>query len=96
MNALTVNATEFSRSLSEFLNQVQYKGQVLDIERGKRVVARVSPVSALSGIDGYPLAQLDELMAKGPQLTAGDRKLMARDVQAVRAHLKPRPNPWAS
>ena len=94
MNALTVNATEFSRSLSEFLNQVQYKGQVLDIERGKRVVARLSPVSALSGIDGFPLAQLDELMVKGPQLTASDRKLMARDVQAVRGHLAARPDPW--
>jgi antitoxin (DNA-binding transcriptional repressor) of toxin-antitoxin stability system len=96
MNALTVNATDFSRSLSEFLNQVQYKGQVLDIERGKRVVARVSPVPALSGVDGFPLAQLDELMARGPQLAANDRKLMARDVQAVRGHLKPRPDPWAS
>ena len=96
MNALTVNATEFSRSLSEFLNQVQYKGQVLDIERGKRVVARLSPVSALSGIDGFPLAQLDELMAKGPQLAASDRKLMTQDVQAVRGHLRARPDPWAS
>ena len=96
MNTLTVNATDFSRSLSEFLNQVQYKGQVLDIERGKRVVARVSPVPALSGIDGFPLAQLDEFMAKGPQLATSDRKLMARDVQAVRGRLKPRPDPWAS
>lgn len=96
MNALTVNATEFSRSLSEFLNQVQYRGQVLDIERGKRVVARVSPVSDLSGIDGFPITQLDDLMAKGPQLAAGDRTLMARDVQAVRANLKPRLDRWAS
>ncbi len=45
MNTMIVNATEFSRGLSEFLNQVQYTGQVLDIERGKRVVARVSPVN---------------------------------------------------
>ena len=96
MNALTVNATEFYSGLSEFLNLVQYKGQVLDIERGKRVVARVSPVPALSGIDGFPLAQLDELMAKGPQLAANDRTLMARDVQAVRANLKPRLDRWAS
>jgi antitoxin (DNA-binding transcriptional repressor) of toxin-antitoxin stability system len=96
MYTLTVNATDFSRSLSEFLNQVQYKGQVLDIERGKRVVARVSPVPALSGTDGFPITQLDELMAKGPQLAAGDRQLMARDVQAVRSHLQPRPDPWAS
>lgn len=96
MNTLTINATDFSRSLSEFLNQVQYKGQVLDIERGKRVVARVSPVPALSTVDGFPLAQLDAFMAKGPQLTPSDRKLMARDVQTVRSHLKSRADPWAS
>ena len=96
MNQLTVNATDFSRSLSEFLNQVQYKGQVLDIERGKRVVARVSPVPALSQFDGFPLAQLDEFMARGPQLTTHERKLMSRDVQTVRGSLKPRPDPWAS
>ena len=96
MNTLTVNATDFSRSLSEFLNQVQYTGQVLDIERGKRVVARVSPVPALSAINGFPLSQLDELLARSPKLTTSERKLMARDVQAVRGHLKSRPDPWAS
>ena len=96
MNQLTVNATDFSRSLSEFLNQVQYKGQVLDIERGKRVVARVSPVPGLSGIDGFPLMQLDEFLARGPNLTTSERKLMAQDVQTVRGNLKTRPDPWAS
>ena len=80
MNTLTVNATDFSRSLSEFLNQVQYKGQALDIARGRRVVARVSPVPDLSAVDGFPLERLDALVARGPQLTASDRKLMARDV----------------
>lgn len=92
MNPLTVNVTDFSRSLSEFLDQVQHKLQVLDIERGKRVVARVSPVPAVFAVDGFPLAQLDEFMAKWPQLAANERKLMARDVQEVRCDLKPRPD----
>lgn len=39
MATYAVNVTDFSRGLSEFLNNVQYKGMVLDIERGKRVVA---------------------------------------------------------
>ena len=60
MHTLSVNVTDFSRGLSDYLNHVQYRGQVLDIERGKRVVARVSPVDFS---DGFPLAQLDEFSA---------------------------------
>lgn len=93
MGTVAVNATDFSRGLSEFLNQVQYKGQVLDIERGKRIVARVSPVASA---DGFPIGQLDDLLAKGPQLRSANRQSMAQDVQAVRARLGNRVNPWAS
>jgi antitoxin (DNA-binding transcriptional repressor) of toxin-antitoxin stability system len=96
MSALTVNATEFSRGLSEFLNQVQYKGQILEIERGKRIVARVSPVTDVSHADGFPLSQLGELLARGPQLAATERKLMAQDVRAVRSRLRAKADPWAS
>ena len=93
MTAITVNATEFSRGLSDFLNQVQYKNQVLDIERGKRVVARVSPVVAANG---FPLSQLDALLAKGPRLPALDAVAMAEDLGSMRAKLRHRADPWAS
>jgi hypothetical protein len=93
MATLAVNATDFSRGLSEFLNQVQYKGQVLDIERGKRIVARVSPIAAA---DGFPIDQLDVWLAKGPLLGAADRQAMAKDVRSVRAQLVNRADPWAS
>lgn len=93
MGVLAVNVTEFSRGLSDFLNHVQYRGQVFDIERGKRVIARVSPASAA---DGFPIEQLDAMLAKGPQLSAADRKSMANDVRAVRARLVKRADPWAS
>ena len=96
MNTLTVNATEFSRGLSEFLNQVQYKGQVLDIERGKRVVARVSPVADVPDTDGFPILQLGDFLARGPQLATDDRQRMAQDVKAVRSGLRAKADPWAS
>lgn len=92
MPSQAVNVTEFSRGLSEFLNHVQYKGMVLDIERGKRIVARVSPVGQS---DGFPLGQLDDLLAKGPQLSAAERLSMASDVRAVRAQLRTKADPWA-
>lgn len=93
MDPLAVNVTEFSRNLSDFLNRVQYRGQVFDIERGKRVVARVSPVSA---IDGYPIAQLDALLARGLRLDASDRKTMTKDLRALRAQSRSRVDPCAS
>ena len=92
MTATTVSATEFSRGLSDFLNQVQYQSQVLDIERGKRVIARVSPVAPLGG---FPLKQLDALLANGPRLPAADVAAMASDLQAARTQLLNRPDPWA-
>ena len=93
MPAITVNATEFSRGLSDFLNQVQYKNQVLDIERGKRVVARVSPVVPANG---FPLSQLDALLAKGPRLPPLDALVMAEDVGRARTKLLRKADPWAS
>ncbi len=92
MQTQAVNVTEFSRGLSEFLNHVQYKGLVLDIERGKRVVARVSPAGQP---DGFPLGQLDDLLAKGPQLSKADRDSMASDVRALRSGLRNKADPWA-
>lgn len=93
MPTLAINVTEFSRGLSDFLNQVQYRGQVLDIERGKRVVARVSPVALA---DGYPIAQLDGLLANGPPLSPAERVSMAKDIRLIRTGLRGRADPWAS
>lgn len=92
MSTVSISVTEFSRGLSEFLNHVQYQGQVLDIERGKRIIARVSPVAVA---DGFPIDQLDDFLAKGPHLGA-DRKAMVKDVKTVRAKLRNRATPWAT
>jgi hypothetical protein len=93
MNATPISVTDFSRGLSEFLNQVQYKGQVLDMGRGKKVIARVSPASV---VDGYPIDRLDELLANGPQLSRAERLSLSKDVQAVRSQLSKSKDPWAS
>ena len=76
MNTLVISFTEFSRNLTGWLNQVQDRGQSLDIKRGKRLVARVSPAPA---VGGYPIAQLDALLIKGPHLNAADRETMVND-----------------
>ena len=58
---------------------------VLDIVRGKRIVARVPPVGQP---DGVPIAQLDDLLGKGTPLSAVDKLSMASDVRAVREQLR--------
>lgn len=93
MSVIAVTVTEFSRGLSDFLSQVQYQGQSLDIQRGKRVVARVLPAAASHG---FPIDQLDDVLARGPQLKSGERMAMAGDVNTVRAKLTSRRDPWAS
>lgn len=93
MSVVALTVTEFSRGLSDFLNQVQYQGQSLDIQRGKKVVARVLPAVASSG---FPIDQLDDLLANGPQLKGPERLAMAADVRAIRSGLKSKSDPWAS
>ena len=44
---------------------------------------------------GFPIDQLDEALAKGPQLKTSERLAMAEDVRAVRASLKAKADPWA-
>lgn len=92
MSVVALTVTEFSRGLSNFLSQVQYQGQSLDIQRGKRVVARVLPAVASSG---FPIDQLDDFLAKGPQLKATERLAMVEDVRSVRVSLKAKSDPWA-
>jgi len=93
MGVVALTVTEFSRGLSDFLNQVQYQGQTLAIQRGKRVVARVLPAAAT---DGFPLDRLDAFLAKGAQLSASERQSMAEDVLTVRSNLLVQDDPWAS
>ena len=50
------------------------------------------PVMATSG---FPIDQLDEALAKGPQLKTSERLAVAEDVRAVRAYLKAKADPWA-
>ena len=84
---------EFSRNLSDFLSQVQHQGQSLDIQRGKRVIARVLPAAPS---EGFALEQLDDFLAGGPQLSSAERQAMASDVGLVRAQLTTSGDPWAS
>jgi antitoxin (DNA-binding transcriptional repressor) of toxin-antitoxin stability system len=96
MNAATlpisVTATEFTRGISDYLSQVQYRGQVIDISRGKKTVARIMPAPAMSGL---PIAQFDAWLAQAPRLDEDDADDWLLELQAQRASQRePVRNPW--
>lgn len=93
MAVVSLTVSEFSRGLSDFLSQVQYQGQSLDIQRGKRVVARVLPAVAGSG---FPIDRLDAFLTDGSQLSKAERQSMANDLATQRSKLVARDDPWAS
>jgi prevent-host-death family protein len=81
MPALAVNSTDFSRNLSEYLNQVQYRGQVLEISRGKKLIARVVPVTPA---EGFPTSEVDKLIAGLPKLDPEDSDLWLAELAESR------------
>jgi antitoxin (DNA-binding transcriptional repressor) of toxin-antitoxin stability system len=101
MNAATlpisVTATEFTRGISDYLSQVQYRGQVIDISRGKKVIARVIPGDAPYSISA---TQAQRVLDNLPALDAEEREAFAADLTQIRRDFNAMParaagDPWA-
>jgi hypothetical protein len=93
---ISVTATEFTRGISDYLSQVQYRGQVFDISRGKTVIARVIPGHEVRGLNAK---QVQTLLNNLPPLDAEEREAFAADLADVRRQLNAMParatDPWA-
>lgn len=88
-----ISATTLARNFSEILNRVRYQGVTLDVTRGSEVVACISPPSPTGG---FPISQLDRLLASLPKLTAQEAAQFGADIGAVVDRLKPEGDPWVS
>lgn len=89
---IAVTATEFTRGISDYLSQVQYRGQVIDISRGKKTVARIMPAPIVSGL---PIGQLDAWLAQAPRLDADDVDDWLTELQVQReSQREPLRDPW--
>lgn len=86
-----VTATMFARNFSDLLNQVRYQGVTLDVKRGSEIVACVSPPEARPG---YPIAELDHLLASLPQLSSEDASAFQHDIAAATAALRTEVDSW--
>ena len=96
MSTATLSVTDFSRGISDYLSRVQYRGELLDIVRGKRVIARVVPAEeSQNHSDGFPIDEIDAFLATGAQLDPDDGAAFFEDLNAIRKQVKSRRDPWA-
>jgi hypothetical protein len=86
-----VTATAFARNFSDLLNQVRYQGITLDVKRGSEIVACVSPPETRSG---YPIVELDNLLASLPRPPAEDASTFQHDIAVAVGALTDDANPW--
>lgn len=61
-----ITVTEFSRGFSDIIGRVHYTGEVFDIQKGTRIVARLSPVKAKKTIT---LRELGTFFKNSPHLS---------------------------
>lgn len=83
-------ATKAARNFSDLLNRVAYRRETLEISRGGRAVARLTPAEPMTGIK---LRDLNKLLSGLPRLDEEAAAFVA-DVEA--ADPAPEDDAWAS
>lgn len=86
MRDKTISATEAARSLSEALNQVQYRNRSFSINPGRKVVARLVPPASSTGL---ALADLNRLFAALPHLSAAEASRWRAEIETMRRARRP-------
>ncbi|MGB9499808.1 MAG: hypothetical protein ACKVE4_08685 [Dissulfuribacterales bacterium] len=85
-----ISVTQAVRQFSNLLNRVFYQGTIVELERGNRVIARISPVSPESPLKVkdlnhffHELTSLDE-----------DSEAFAEDLADIRKQIPMERNQW--
>jgi antitoxin (DNA-binding transcriptional repressor) of toxin-antitoxin stability system len=85
-----ISVTTAARSLSEILNRVMYQGAVFELERGNKIIARLSPANPLSPIQ---VKELNQFFAQLPSLD-DDAESFAKDIKTIRQEMAKEQDPW--
>lgn len=93
MPTRTVTATLLSRKLSELLNQVRYQGMTLEVKRGNEIIACVTPPASIAG---YPIEQLDRLLASVTRMSDAEADDFLRDIHEGVGALTTEADAWGS
>ena len=84
-----MSVTEAGRHFDELIDRVTAEGVIVELERDKKIVARVSPVGRWVKID-----DLNRIFGAFPSL-GDDVETFANDLERVESDLPPESNPWA-
>lgn len=85
-----INVTQAVRNFSDLLNRVYYQGVSVELERGNKVIARLSPASPSSTLRAEDLS---DFFASLPKL-GEDADAFAEDVERVREALPSERSEW--
>lgn len=88
INRLTV--AEAERNLSQLIDRIQADGNSIELSRGDRVVAVLSPSVPRSPLQVH---ELNEFLRQLPRLD-DDAEAFAADVAMIRRELPTEANPW--
>lgn len=85
-----MSVTQAVRQFSDVLNRVFYQKTVIELERGSKVIARISPVVSDSPVK---VKDLNEFFAGLPALGT-DAKAFANELADIRKELPAERNRW--
>ncbi len=85
-----ISVTQAVRQFSNLLNRVLYQGAVIELERGNKVIARISPVTPDSSLK---VKDLDRFFAGLPSL-GEDAKAFAKDLARIRKQVPLEQSQW--
>ncbi len=85
-----ISVTQAVRQFSDVLNRVFYQKTIIELERGNKVIARISPVTSASPVK---VKDLNKLFAELPTL-GKDATAFANNLVDIRKQLPPEQNQW--
>lgn len=85
-----ISVTQAVRQFSDLMNRVFYQGTIVELERGNKVIARISPVSPESPLK---VKDLNRFFHELPSLDEGS-EAFAEDLADIRKHISMERNQW--
>ncbi len=78
-----ISVTQAVRQFSDLLNRIFYQGVSVELERGNKVIARISPVTTESSLK---VKDLNRMFAKLPSL-GDDASTFTKDLEDIRKQM---------
>jgi antitoxin (DNA-binding transcriptional repressor) of toxin-antitoxin stability system len=85
-----ISVTQAVRQFSDLLNRIFYQGISVELERGNKVIARISPVSIASSLK---VKDLNRMFAELPSL-GDDASVFTKDLEDIRKQIPLEKTQW--